>query len=129
RHVGHRVAELVDQTGVPPAVQLVRLACDSHPNVVPAAVIVIRRMQRLMYVADKVNDPFESLATHRLCQLLIADDARKLIYLCHDAVVIFAVAGSIIMDTIEWNIDEVPRRGLRTLEAYLIGPGGNFDEL
>ena len=57
-------AQVGDQTGIPPAMQLVGCAGDRDKHFVAAAVIVVCRMQGLVNVSHQMDHPLERLGAN-----------------------------------------------------------------
>src|SRR6185295_18354284 len=102
-------------------------AIDCHSSIVTATVVIVDRMQRLVKVADEVDEEPERFSADWCEQRAVSDNPLFAFNLADYAIAPPAVALRIISATTNWNIDEMPRRGFWPLWPHFVCPGRSFD--
>jgi hypothetical protein len=98
----------------------------NDPEAIPAAIIVVDRMQRLMQVADEMDQESESFGANRTGEPPVSHHPCIAVDLSYDAIIALAIVAGIVTIALNRNIDEVPRRGVRPLRPDFICPSGGL---
>ncbi len=96
-----------------------RLAQELDLHGIPAAVVVVLGVERLMDVAHEVNQEDQSLSAISLGVGRIPKDAAVMVDRCDSAFLIDAIARRVVR-FVERNVDEVERSSLRAGRAPIV---------
>ena len=95
---------------------------------VAAAVVVVGAVERLMHIADEMDDKHEGFALLYWSGRGVAQNRLEVRNFGDDAIVFGAVAGHVEVAIGDLNIDEVPGAGFGPAAAYIVGPTGDRRE-
>ena len=102
------------------------VGADQHPYLVSAAVVIVRAMQGLVQIADKMDQKPQSLRPHGLRKLMVREDAFVFLHLGDDAIASQAVPHGVISVRRNLDVHVMPRSCFGTIAPDFIGPGGNL---
>jgi hypothetical protein len=98
---------------------------NSTVHIVAALVLVVRAVQRLVHVADEVNQEHEVLAALVRREGGVVQRFPELLDLGDHAIALGTIARHVEVRLIDRNVDVMPRRGGGPRRTNLVGPTGN----
>jgi hypothetical protein len=118
---------------IPHDMQIGPSAHEIDVDLVAAAVLVIRAVERLLDVSDEMDEPFQRLKPLAWRCRLVAQHGLKCADLCDDAVTGRAIATGVValrraVRRIDRDVDVVPARRLRSLRSDLVGPSRSLSK-
>jgi len=105
--------------------QIVRVTVEDDVPVIPTFVAIVRDMQRLVHVANEVDDELQGFCFRRPVCLRVFQDGEKLLCLADDAITIRAFPWQVNLRIRQRDVDEVPRPGFVVVAAVIVGPTGD----
>jgi hypothetical protein len=91
---------------------------------VTATIVVVGSMERLMKVADEVDEKTQSLRTGGKRELSVSNDFPISVDLRDHAIITPAIALRIVARASDWDVHKMPRSCARAFHPYFIRPGG-----